>query len=83
MWGLLKYHHPGIARPHLNWDSALVASLAPVQAVRTPQDFQQALTKLLRVLGPLPAQANVLPAHLLARNVDVAWLQTDPALGPP
>jgi C-terminal processing protease CtpA/Prc len=83
VWGFLKYHHPGIARPHLNWDSVLVASLAPVQATRTRQEFNAELTKLLRLLGPLPTQANVLPAHLLARNVDLAWLQEDPALAPP
>jgi hypothetical protein len=29
VWGFLKYHHPGIARPHLDWDSVLVASIAP------------------------------------------------------
>jgi carboxyl-terminal processing protease len=82
VWGFLKYHHPGIARPHLDWDSVLVASLAPVQAARTRQAFHAELTKLLRLLGPLPAQANVLPAHLIARNVDLAWLQNDPALTP-
>lgn len=83
VWGFLKYHHPGIARPHLDWDSVLVASLAPVQAARTRQDLQAALSKLLRVLGPLPAQANGLPAHLLARNVDLAWLRNDPGLALP
>jgi C-terminal processing protease CtpA/Prc len=83
VWGFLKYHHPGIARPHLDWDSVLVASLAPVQAARTRQDLQAALTKLLRVLGPLPVQANGLPAHLIARNVDLAWLRNDPGLALP
>ena len=82
VWGFLKYHHPGIARPHLDWDSVLVASLAPVQAARTRQDFHSELTRLLRLLGPLPTQDNVLPAHLIARNVDLAWLQNDPALTP-
>jgi carboxyl-terminal processing protease len=83
VWGFLKYHHPGIARPHLNWDNVLVASLAPVQAAPSRQRFTEELTKLLRLLGPLPTQANALPAHLLARNVDLAWLQHDPALAPP
>jgi carboxyl-terminal processing protease len=82
VWGFLKYHHPGIARPHLDWDSVLVASLAPVQAAQTRQGFHAELTKILHLLGPLPAQVNVLPAHLLTRNVDLAWLQNDPALSP-
>jgi carboxyl-terminal processing protease len=83
VWGFLKYHHPGIARPHVDWDSVLVASIAPVQAAQTRQHFNEELTKLLRLLGPLPAQANALPAHLIERNVDMAWLQQDPALAPP
>jgi C-terminal processing protease CtpA/Prc len=83
VWGFLKYHHPGIARPHLDWDSVLVASLPSVQAAQTRQHFNEQLTQLLTLLGPLPAQNNYLPANLLDRNVDVAWLQHDPALAPP
>jgi hypothetical protein len=45
VWGFLKYHHPGIARPHLDWDSVLVASLALVQAAQTHQHFNEQLTK--------------------------------------
>jgi len=67
VWGFLKYHHPGIARPHLDWDSVLVASLAPVQLARTRQDFQEELTKLLRLLGR--AYASKLTAPFLRAQV--------------
>jgi C-terminal processing protease CtpA/Prc len=82
VWGFLKYHHPGIARPHLDWDSVLIASVPLVKAARTPQAFAQQLTQLLTLLGPLPVAPNALPANLQDRNVDVAWLQRDPALTP-
>jgi hypothetical protein len=82
VWGFLKYHHPGIARPHLDWDSVLIARVPLVEAAHTPHAFEQQLTQLLTLLGPLPVTVNALPASLLDRNVDLAWLQHDPALTP-
>ncbi|WP_324680641.1 S41 family peptidase [Hymenobacter sp. GOD-10R] len=82
VWGFLKYHHPGMARPHLDWDSVLVRQLPQVQAARTPAAFHVQVARLLSVLGPPPTTARAVPPELLPRNVDVGWLTHDPLLSP-
>jgi C-terminal processing protease CtpA/Prc len=82
VWGFLKYHHPGIAQPHLNWDSALVATIPRVLAARSAQAVNDQLAGWLTALGPLPATPAPLPTSLLDRNADFAWLHQDPLLEP-
>ena len=61
VWGFLKYHHPGIAQSHLDWDSALVATIPHVLAARSAHAVNDQLAGWLTALGPLPTTPAVLP----------------------
>jgi C-terminal processing protease CtpA/Prc len=82
VWGFLKYHHPGIAQPHLDWDSVLIATIPRVLATRSTHAVNDQLAGWLMALGPLPTTPAVLPTSLLDRNADFAWLHQDPLLEP-
>jgi C-terminal processing protease CtpA/Prc len=50
LWNLVKYIHPRVTSPELDWDKALVEAIPKVLSATNDDQFAAALTKMLDVL---------------------------------
>ncbi|MBX7220473.1 MAG: hypothetical protein K1Y36_11050 [Blastocatellia bacterium] len=50
LWGAVKFFHPHLAYKNIDWDDALIKAIPEVKAARNPQEFKQALGRLLQKL---------------------------------
>lgn len=80
VWGLLKYHHPGIETQRLNWDSVLVNNIDKLIAsekIRT-KDINNVFNSMISSAGQTAQCADcpeVYYADSLAVNLDLLWLK--------
>jgi len=56
LWGAIRYFHPYVAYRPIDWDTALVAAIAPVENAATADDFTRAVSAMLSVLSDTETQ---------------------------
>jgi len=61
VWGTVKYFHPYLAYREIDWDKALVEAIPRVNAAKTPQEYQAAVSSMLAVLGDKNTRAEIVP----------------------
>ena len=60
LWGEVKFFHPYLAYKDIDWDGALVKAIPQIKAARTPDEYRQAVSRMLQVLDD-PATTVVAP----------------------
>lgn len=78
-WGLLKYHHPGIANGSQNWDSVLVSATARLLKSNTRQQLQTEVQQMLAIAGKNTAVTAepTTKAKMNSRNLDHTWIESN------
>lgn len=84
LWRDVKFYHPALATPKVDWDAAMANNLPALQAAKTPQELQAALAQLMAPLrDPELPFAPYQPAPYLPRDATaslVEWLPGELAL---
>ncbi|MBS1812236.1 MAG: hypothetical protein JST84_28990 [Acidobacteria bacterium] len=50
LWGAVKFFHPYLAYQDIDWDDALVKTIPQIKTARTPDEYRQAVNRMLQVL---------------------------------
>lgn len=76
VWGLLKYHHPEVAKGNYNWDYELFRLLPDYLQVKDKQERDRLLVSWIDSYGNLPACETCIPAPEDAvLKPDLSWIQ--------
>jgi C-terminal processing protease CtpA/Prc len=78
VWGLMKYHHPEIAKGKYNWDYELFRFLPQYLAVKDKNQRDIALINWIKKYGPLSVCKTCKPTPINAvLKPDLLWLNND------
>lgn len=77
IWGLLKYHHPEVAKGNYNWDYELFRMLPDYLKVKSSRERDRILTSWIGSYGKIPACETCKPAPESAvLKPDGSWIDT-------
>lgn len=82
VWGLLKYHHPEVAKGNYNWDYELFRILPAYLNVKNNQERDNALTGWIEKYGEIPACKKCKPTTDNAvLRPDLLWMDNSDLSG--
>lgn len=76
VWGFLKYYHPKVASGKLDWDAALVNNYYSVKNLKSKEELNLKIGRLLDSVGIIPhmrSKALDYPDSL-KRNLNIDWI---------
>lgn len=77
IWGLMKYHHPEVAKGNYNWDYELFRMLPDYLTVKNNKARDQYLLKWISKYGKIKACKDCKPTDANAfLKPDLAWIKT-------
>lgn len=75
VWGLLKYHHPEVAKGNYNWDYELFRILPAYLDVKNNQERDNTLTSWIEKYGTIPVCKKCKPiANDAVLKPDLLWI---------
>jgi len=76
VWGLLKYHHPAVAKGVLDWDAELLKILPLYLQAADKNTHNQIILKMIKDLGPVttPSKPDSVISNLKEKP-NFAWIQ--------
>lgn len=76
IWGLMKYHHPAIAKGNYNWDYELFRFLPEYVKVNDKLQRDKVLTNWIAKYGEVPACKSCKPvANNAVLKPDLSWIE--------
>lgn len=75
VWGLLKYYHPNVAAGKLDWDQVLLESLDKIHDVRTSEQVNTELMRMIQIAGKYKYSKDKTWNDSLNMNVNLCWLE--------
>src|ERR1035437_7122198 len=88
LWGAVKYFHPYVAERGIDWDAALVQTIAKVGSANSTEEYRQAIDSMLSLLHDpnthtvkeSPAQKTGVGASAEHPKPSVKWVDAETAL---
>lgn len=82
VWGLLKYHHPEVAKGNYNWDYELFKILPPYLNVKNNQERDNTLKGWIEKYGKIPVCKKCKPlANDALLKPDLLWIDNSDLSG--
>ena len=79
VWGFLKYHHPGVAKGNLDWDSVFVNNVKRINKTTSNKDFNSLLLSIIDKAGKVEkavSQKHSDSLFTLNNKDSIAWMDT-------
>lgn len=77
VWGLLKYHHPGVSRGEFDLNREFIAAFETLETIQSRADFDKSLLAWVKKFGTFKLKPNagyVKEKALFAKNANFEWI---------